>query len=132
MTFRRRPRRALILYLLWHKGYMHTTSKEMGGTQSKDIQAKEESPLEKPMTHDELLMAVEKDTDSVFRCIYDPKSFGVYSQPLTRYILAAYATGLSLETLYKTLDKYNTPYFIEMPQAGRYRVRFIRVPVEKP
>lgn len=101
----------------------------MGGNASKNNQAKEDPPLEKPMTHDKLLLAIEEETDEYFKDIYNPRAFGVYSLALSRYIHECYSSGLSLETLYKTLDKYNTPYFIEMPQAGRYRVRFIRVPV---
>ena len=106
----------------------------MGNTQAKSTeqqqQQQKDTPLEK-MTDEELLAAVEKDTDIFFEYRNTREVFGKYSKPLTLYIhrCSMKSTECSMDKLYTLLDKYNTPYTIDLPQWGKFCVKFIRVPV---
>ena len=106
----------------------------MGNTQAKRAEQENDKPLEKPlekMTDEELLAAVEKDTDIFFEHRYTREVFGKYSKPLTLYIhrCSMKSTECSMDKLYTLLDKYNTPYTINLPDWGKFCVKFIRVPV---
>ena len=107
----------------------------MGNTQGKSVEQEIDKPLEKPlekMTDEELLAAVEKSTDGFFSARDTIEYIGQYSEPLSRYInkcAKKTSNECSMTKLYSLLDKYNTPYTIEMLGLGRFRVNFIRVPV---
>ena len=106
----------------------------MGNNQTKTTEQEKEKevPLD-TMTDEELLAAVEKDTDQFFEYRYTREVFGKYSKPLTMYIYrcSMKSTQCSMDKLYTLLDKYNTPYTIELPAWGKFCVKFIRVPVPK-
>ena len=107
----------------------------MGNTQAKSAEQVNDKPLEKPlekMTDEELLAAVKKETDQFFENRDSIKLLGKYSKSLTVYIDRCHTNGstqCSLDKLYALLDTYNTPYTIDLPAWGKFRVKFIRVPV---
>lgn len=93
----------------------------MGAAESKNTK-----PVSK-MTDEELFQALEEETDYFFNERNTSRVLGIWSKPLTEYIIRCYKANESLDKLYSLLDKYNTPYFIEDVAQYSFRVRFIRV-----
>jgi hypothetical protein len=106
----------------------------MGNAQTKNTDEKNTEQVKvvslEKMTDEELMAALKKETDYFFENRNTLEVLGKYSKTLTMYIHRCHkkTTECSMDKLFILLDTYNTPYSIELPQWGKFRVKFIRVP----
>jgi len=106
----------------------------MGNLQTKNADEKNTEQVKvvslEKMTDEELIAVLKKDTDYFFEKRDTLEVLGKYSKPLCVYIDRCHkkTTQCSMDKLFTLLDTYNTPYIIELPQWGKFRVKFIRVP----